>query len=218
MIEAARQAIRDVFSPPFRRVLWTSLALTILLFAVLLAATGLGLSMLTVVRWPWLDRTIDVVLGLGLVIGLVFLAGPVTAAFAGLFLDGIAALVERTHYPADAPGTPLPAIPAAIMSLRFLVVMIVVHVLLLPLVFLAVGAVVLLAANAYLISREYFELTAMRHLPRREAQALRKANGRRLFLAGILPALLALVPLANLFVPMFATSYFTHLFKRLSRP
>ena len=50
----------------------------------------------------------DILTGIGLVIGLGFLVAPVTALFAGLFLDDVAEVVERTHYPADPPGRPLP--------------------------------------------------------------------------------------------------------------
>ena len=46
---------------------------------------------------------------------------------------------------------------------------------------------------------------------------LRQEHARTIYLAGLLPALMALVPFANLLVPMFATSYFTHIFKSLAR-
>ena len=37
------------------------------------------------------------------------------------------------------------------------------------------------------------------------------------FAAGFIPAVLALVPLVNLTVPLFSTSYFVHIFKRVKR-
>jgi CysZ protein len=42
---------------------------------------------------------------------------------------------------------------------------------------------------------------------------MRRENGPFVFLAGLLPAVFSLVPIVNLAVPLFATSYFTHLFK-----
>jgi CysZ protein len=83
----------------------------------------------------------------------------------------------------------------------------------LPMVFFGVGAFVLIAANAYLLGREYFEMVAMRHMPIEEAKALRKENSPTVFIAALLPALMSIVPFVNLLVPLFSTSYFTHLFK-----
>jgi CysZ protein len=217
MVAAARLAFAELLSAPFRRYLWLSLALTAFLFVVLLGAAAVGLAMLTVVEAPWIDRTIDVVAGLGLLLAMVFLAAPVTAAFAGLFLDRIAALVEAVHYAADRPGTPLAALPALLTGLRFFAVTVAVNLLVLPLLLFGIGFAVLLVANAYLIGREYFEMIAMRHLAPFEARRLRRRHSVRLLLSGLLPALLALLPLANLLVPMFATSYFTHVFKAVAR-
>jgi CysZ protein len=56
-------------------------------------------------------------------------------------------------------------------------------------------------------------MVAMRHMSAEEAKTLRRENGPSVFLAGLVPAVLSLVPVVNLAVPLFATSYFTHLFK-----
>jgi CysZ protein len=60
-------------------------------------------------------------------------------------------------------------------------------------------------------------MAAMRHMEIADARALRKANSPQVFAAGFVPALLALVPIVNLAVPLFSTSYFVHIFKRLRR-
>jgi CysZ protein len=78
-----------------------------------------------------------------------------------------------------------------------------------------VGVFIMWLANAYLLSREYFEMTSLRHMPPAQARALRRSHASGVFLAGLIPAGLAFIPLANLIVPMFSTSYFTHLFKAL---
>ena len=86
-----------------------------------------------------------------------------------------------------------------------------------PAVFFAIGAVILVLANAYLISREYFVLAATRHMPMAEAREFRRVNSPKVLLAGFIPALMALVPFVNLLVPLFSTSYFVHLFKSVRR-
>jgi CysZ protein len=142
-----------------------------------------------------------------------FLMSPVTAAFAGLFLDQVAAKVEQRHYPLDPPGTPLPTSRAILLAIQFFFVVLIVNLAALPVVFLGVGAVALVLANAYLLSREYFEMVAMRYMPEQEARILRRENGPAIFFAGLVPAVFSVVPVVNLAVPLFATSYFTHLFK-----
>jgi CysZ protein len=71
--------------------------------------------------------------------------------------------------------------------------------------------------NAYLLSREYFEMAAMRFMEPQDAKDLRKTNGAAIFIAGLLPAVMSLVPFLNLTVPLFSTSYFVHLFKQVQR-
>jgi CysZ protein len=217
MIAAAVSAVRDVLSPPFRAVLWKSLALTVTLFAALLLGSQFALSYLEFARFAWLEPLIAVAAGAGLFVAFIVFAAPVTALFAGLFLDHVASIVERTHYPADAAGRPLPFAQSILTGVRFALVMLIVNALALPFLFLGVGAVAMLLANAYLLSREYFELAGHRHLSPAHTAELRRAHGGWLFAAGLLPAALMLVPFANLLVPLFSTAYYTHIFKSISR-
>lgn len=216
MIGAAIKALGDLFSAPFRSVLWQSLGLAVVLFGVLFAGLAGFFSLTTLVPWPWLESLIAIAAGAGLLAGFVVLAAPVTAMFAGLFLDRIAALVEETHYPEDPPGRAPSGFAAFASAMRFALIVLVVNLLALPFLFFAVGAAVMLVANAYLMSREYFEMISLRHMSRSEARALRRTFSRRIFASGFVPAALALVPLVNLLLPLFATSYFTHVFKALA--
>jgi CysZ protein len=216
MFKAFFNAINDVTSPEFRSVLWKSIALTIVLFIAILVGIEMVLSFVTLVPWPWLQTTIALGTGLGLLAAFFFLAGPVVAMFAGLFLDRIAEKVER-HYPRDVRGKTLAMVPAFFFGLKFAVVALLTNIIVLPLIFFAgFGAVLLVIANAYLISRQYFEMAATRFMSPRAASDLRKKNGRMLFLAGVIPALISLIPIVNLIVPLFATSYFVHIFKKVS--
>lgn len=213
MIIAAFKAFGDLFAPEFRAVLFKALGLTLALFIALLIAVEVLLVTLTQFSWPWADWVLGIGTGLALVVAFFFLMSPVTAAFAGLFLDDVAKKVETRHYPADRPGVPLPASTAIVMAIQFFLIVLLVNLAVLPVVLFGIGAIALVAANAYLLSREYFEMVAMRHMPREEARALRQHNSVPIFVAGLLPALLALVPFVNLIVPLYATSYFVHLFK-----
>ncbi len=217
MFKAFFNAINDVTSPEFRSVLWKSIGLTALLFVGILVGIETVLSFVTLVPWPWLQTTIALGTGLGLLAAFFFLVGPVIAMFAGLFLDSIAAKVEARHYPRDVKGKSLPIIPAFFFGLKFAGVALLLNIIALPLVFFfGFGVILLLFVNAYLISREYFEMAATRFMSPAAASVLRIKNGRMLFVAGLVPAGLSLVPIVNLIVPLFATSYFVHLFKKVS--
>ena len=213
MFTSAFRAFGDLFSPEFRSVLFKALGLTLALFIAVLVISEVLIASFTHFSWPWADRLVEVGTGLALIVAFFFLMSPVTAAFAGLFLDQSAAKVEERQYPWDPRGMPLPAGSAILIAIQFFVVMLVVNLAVLPTVFFGFGAFVLVAANAYLIGREYFEMVAMRHMPVEEARILRRENSPTIFIAALLPAFMSLVPFVNLAVPLFSTSYFTHLFK-----
>ncbi len=213
MFKASFRALGDLLSPEFRAVLVKALAMTIALFIAILILVQVLLLSLTHFSWPWADWVLQVGTGIVLFVAFFFLMSSVTAAFAGLFLDQVAAKVEQRHYPLDPPGTPIPPSRAILLAIKFFVVVLIVNLAALPVVFLGIGAVALVLANAYLLSREYFEMVAMRHMPEQEARMLRRENGPAIFFAGLVPAVFSVVPIVNLAVPLFATSYFTHLFK-----
>ncbi len=113
------RALGDLLSPELRSVLWRALGLTLLLFIAVLVGVQMLLAVLTEFSWPWADCGAGVGTGLVLLVAFFFLMAPVTAAFAGLFLDEVAARVELRHYPADPPGTPLPACSGPVLRHPF---------------------------------------------------------------------------------------------------
>jgi CysZ protein len=217
MITAAFKALGDLFSPDFRSVLWKAIALSLVLFVAVFIGVQAIFYFLTFFSLPWVETVVAFSTGLLLLVAFFFLMAPVTAVFAGLFLDRIADIVERKHYPADKPGTALTATRAIVVALQFAAIVLAANVFALPLVFTGFGIFVLLIINAYLISREYFEMAAMRHMPVIEAKQLRRDNAVDVFTAGFIPAIMAIIPFVNLTVPLFATSYFVHIFKQVKR-
>jgi CysZ protein len=217
MLDAASLALSDILSPPFRGVLRKSLGLTLLLLAILWLALEWLLASWVATSWPWVDTTLEIFAGVGLVIALGFLVAPVAALFVGFFGDDIAEAVERAHYSADVPGRPLPIGRSLGTSLRFLGVVLFVNAIALPLVlFVGFGVLVFLFANAYLLGREYFELVALRHYDEDVARRLRARHSGRIFVAGLIVALFLAVPIVNLLAPLFATAFMVHLEKRIA--
>ncbi len=217
MIAAAHLALREILSPGFRRVFWESLGLTIGLLVVLWILLTRVLSLIVDVPWPWLDTGVTVVAAIMLLVVMGFLVAPVTSLFAGLFLDDIAALVERERYPADPPGEAMPLGRSLATTMKFTLVVLAMNVAALPLVLmLGFGFVIFLVANAYLLGREYFELVALRFHNSTKVRRMRKRYRVRLFLSGLVIAGLLAVPIANLLAPLFATAYMVHVYKKIA--
>ena len=160
---------------------------------------------------------LSIIAGLGIILGAVFLMPAVTAFVASFFVDDIAEEVERTHYPTEPPGKALPFGRALLEGTKTGLLALGVYLLALPFIFIAgLGLFILFFANAYLLSREYFELAAMRFRPVAEAKAFRKAHRGSVFAAGLLIALFVSVPILNLATPLFGMALMVHLHKRLS--
>jgi CysZ protein len=81
-----------------------------------------------------------------------------------------------------------------------------------------VNLVAFLGGNGYLLGREFFNAAARRYLSREAAAAARRANSGKVFLGGLLIAALGAIPLVNLLMPLFATSFMVHLYRRTIRP
>lgn len=219
MIDAARLAFGDIFSPPFRAVMWRSLGLTIgLLVAIWIALQALLGWLVDIQSYPWIETVLAVLAGLGVVVGLAFLVAPVSSLFAGLFTDEIAGLVEREHYSGEPPGRDIPVLESLRDTIAFTGVVILVN--LVALILLLVPGVNLVAffvGNGYLLGREFFEAAARRFHDRDEARELRQANAGRVFLGGLIIAVFLAIPLLNLLTPLFATAFMVHVYKQTAR-
>ncbi|WP_181700765.1 sulfate transporter family protein [Chthonobacter albigriseus] len=214
MLSAASRALSQVLSPPFRGVFFKSLGLTLAMLAFVWAIIYGGITHYVTVDTPWAQTLVDVVTGIGLVIGLGFLVAPVTALFAGLFLDEIAAEVERVHYPGDPPGRPMAMLPSVLSAIRFTLLVIAVNIVVLLLILLpGVNILLFFVANAYLLGREYFELVAFRFHDADGVRVLREESAPRVFFAGLVIAALLAIPILNILTPLFATAFMVHVYK-----
>jgi uncharacterized protein involved in cysteine biosynthesis len=231
MFDAVIKALVQMFSPPFRRVLLKSIGLGL----VLIVLVGIGLNrvfswMATTgppgpkrppagtTAWQILAWVLSIAATLGIITGALFLMPAVTAFVGSFFVDEIADEVERTHYPNETPGTALPLFRALIEGINTALLAVLVYLCAVPFLFVAgLGLVIMFVANAYLLSREYFLLAAMRFRPPAEAKAMRRAYRGQIFLAGLLIAMFVSIPIVNLATPLFAMAMMVHMHKRLSQ-
>ena len=118
----------------------------------------------------------------------------------------------------EPPGTALPLFRALIEGINTTLLAVLVYLVAVPFLFVAgLGLVIMFLANAYLLSREYFLLAAMRFRPPDEAKAMRRAYRGQIFLAGLLIAMFVSIPIVNLATPLFAMAMMVHMHKRLSQ-
>jgi len=216
MFTDAIDAFNQIFTPPFRKVLIRSLALTLGVLALIwLGLDRLATSWMTT-PWPWLDTLIAIAAALGLLVGLVFLVAPVSALVAGFYLDELAETVERSIAP-DRVGSALPGGQAMWLAVKFAAVSVLVNLFALALLLLpGINLIAFLGANAYLLGREYFELAALRYRPLAEVRAMRSTHGLYLFICGLFIAALVAIPVVNLLTPLFATAFMVRIHKRIA--
>lgn len=228
IIEAARAAIARLPTPEFRAVLIKTIGLTLLM----LAGLWFGLrELFAAFAWPWFDAMLPglpewagwfglvgaIIAGVGLALALALLIAPVTAIIAGLFLDDIAAVVEREDFPSDPSGKPMPAIRSVVLALKFFGIVVLGNLVALFLLLIpGVNIAAFFLVNGYLIGREFFEFAAMRFRPEREAKLLRRKHAGTVFLAGLIIAAFLSVPVINLATPLFAAALMVHLHKMIS--
>ncbi|MDO8837539.1 MAG: EI24 domain-containing protein [Parvibaculum sp.] len=219
MLSDAARALRETFSAPFRRVMWLSLGVTLLVLVLFGAGLQWALAALPEFGIGWLDTIVAIAARFLAIIVLIPLVHPVVSLVAGLFLESVAARVEETAYPSDPPGRDQPFWQSLIVAIRFTVVLIAVNLLVLPFYLIPVVNIFLFwAVNGYLLGREYFELVALRHLAPAAATALRRRHRSRVMAAGVLVALFATVPVLNLFAPLFGAVFMVHTYKKVAVP
>ncbi|MDP6690118.1 MAG: EI24 domain-containing protein [Alphaproteobacteria bacterium] len=223
LIRAASLTLGQISDPAFRGVVIKSVLFTLALFVAL---TVLFYWLVPEVKvfesdWlQWLNSALEVGGSLAFFALLVLTFSATATLIGGIFLDDIASAVETRHYAADPPGRSADFSKTFGVSLRFIGITIVLNVLALPfyviaLLFPPLFACIFYGLNGYLLSREYFELVSLRHKDAKAARQLRKANGLRVFSAGVVIAFLMTIPIVNLFVPILATAFMLHIFKAL---
>jgi CysZ protein len=233
MLPAGFTALSDVLSPPLRAILWRAIGLALVLVAVLAIALQRLLSWFAGSGAVWLEASLgagfhtplnilswilSIAAGLGVVVGAVFLMPAITSLVASVFVDDVAGIVERGHYPAEPPGTALPVGLALREGVKTAALTLLVYLIALPFVLLAgAGFIVFFVATAWLLGREYFELAAMRFRNPGEAKAMRKQHALTVFVAGLIIAAFVSIPIVNLATPLFGMAFMVHLHKRLSR-
>jgi CysZ protein len=232
MIDAAVKALSQILSPPMRSILWRSIGLALVLITLLAIGLQRLLSWFATYGEGWAEAilgpgshaplnvlawVVSIAAGLGVVLGAIFLMPAITSLVASFFVDDVADLVEREHYPAERPGVALPIGLAISEGVRTALLTILVYLIALPFVIAAgAGFLIFFIATAWLLGKQYFELAAMRFRPPEEARLMRRDNAATIFTAGLIIAAFVSIPIINLATPLFGMAFMVHMHKQLS--
>lgn len=203
--------------PSTRSVIWSAVRWSALIFVVLFLALYVILKATTFIAIGPLEMIFDF-LGQAAAFIITWLLFPaVVTAIGSLMLDRVVDAVEARHYP-NLPLAPGQSLSEGIMpALKFLGVSVGYNLLILPLFIIPplwpLIPFIYLALNGYLISREFFELVALRRISVGDTNLLRTQYKTPLFIAGVGFAFMMTVPILNVIAPVLATAITVHLFE-----
>ena len=219
------KSVAQFDDPKFRRVLWRGMGLTIALLIAACLLVNFGINQLLSSAWAanmigdqsWLGALINIGGVLFTIALSIWLMVPVTSAIIALFLDEVAQAVEARHYPHLPKQTAVKLQDQILVGIRFLGILLLANIgaLILSMILPLLAPFVFWATNGYLMGREYFQMAAMRRMPRAQAQELYQRHQGSIWTAGILMAIPMSIPLVGLFIPILGAATFTHQFERL---
>ncbi len=217
LIFAFTRALRSLFAPGMIRVFVYSVLLTI----VVLCAFWMGASKTLV--WMFdrpatahlpFDITGLIIMGATGVLAW-FLFPGIMPIIVNFFDDKIANLIERADYPHSQPIANPPFWPEFWHDAKFSLTVIGINLLVLPLYLIPViNAILFYWLNGYLLGKEFFIMTARRHIPLVEAKKLWNTKSRLITVAGIALTFMATLPVLNLFAPFWGIAVMTHIYHR----
>ncbi len=211
-------AFRQLSDPAFLAPLLKAGLLAALAFGGL--AWGAGWA---VEHWlvgeSWLGALVAALAGVLVLAMAIWLYLPVVLGLVGMFLDPVAAAVERHYYPGLPPAQGASLLAQARFGIGLGLRLLLLNLLALPLLIFAppIGAVVFFVLATVALGHGTFEGVAQRRLDVLAARRLRRGHESAVLALGAVLAAMAMVPLLNLLVPVLGTAAMTHLLHRVER-
>ncbi len=205
------RSVSQLADPVFLSVVVRGLAWSFVCFVGLHAATLWMVHGLLALDGP-LAWAVDLLASIGASLLAMWLFVPIAAAIATLYIERVAAAVERHYYPGMPPaaGAPLmeQILDAVMLGLRVLALAFVALVLavLIP----GLGLILGWAVTAYAIGRGFFIAVAMRRMSRDQAEWIYRRNRSAVLGQGAILALLTWIPFVNLLLPVLGIASMVH--------
>jgi CysZ protein len=205
------RAVTQMDDPVFRGVLLRSIAWSIACFALLHVAVVWGIHRALALH-GMLAWGADALGSIGASLLALWLFLPVAAAIGIMYLDRIAASVERRFWPWLPPPDGASLLEQAWDGLAVAFKVLALNIVALILTFTLPGIGLLLGwmIAAYAIGRGLFVAVAMRRMPRVMAESLYRAWRSVILAQGGLLALAAYIPIMNLLIPIIGVAAMVH--------
>jgi CysZ protein len=160
----------------------------------------------------WLDTALTWLIGIVSGVGGWFMLPALMVLIGGVFQEKVIQRVERRFYPQFSHPGEARFWPDLYYDLKFTLKAIGLNLMVLPLYLLGIGFFVSIALNTYLLGHEFFESVAGHHYGKAKARQLSRRHRGSVYAGGLVITLVSLVPVANLFVPIIAVVWMTHVF------
>lgn len=187
------------------------------IWAIVVVASAVGIITFTTanlidIKIGWLDKIVNILIGLLTSVGGWFILPAIIPFIAGIFQEKVIYRVEVVYYPHKVRKMEPRFWPDFIHDLRFLAWALFLNILILPLQLLGIGFILSIILNTYLLGREFFESSAGYHLGKPAAKTLGSKNKLDVYVGGLVLTLLSLIPILNIFIPIFAIVWMVHVY------
>ena len=218
LLYSAFRAVRSLFTPGMMIIFIQSILLTVAAlvgfvfassaFFTWLAHALQGHAVLSSIL-PWLGGVGSTMVAWMLFPGIM----PILVSF---FDDRIALIIEERDYPESSQPATRDFWRELWHDVRFSLLAVGLNILVLPLYLLpGLNLILFYWLNGYLLGREFFSMVARRHMPVRESDAAYRRHSMLILTAGLVLAVLATIPIANLFAPFWGIAVMVHLYHRV---
>ena len=198
-----------------RGVLWSGILLSLATLAALFVGVEATIGWASGTGHLWLDRTFQVLGGVGTAVVAWFLFPSIVVGVSGLFLDRVVDATEERYHPRLPRPRAVPLAQSVVGALKLLGISLLLNLLALPAYFIpGLNLPVWLALNGYLVGREYAEMVAIRRLAPLAVERVRRERRLAFWAAGVVVAGLLAVPLLNLVAPIVGAAFMTLRFQR----
>ncbi len=233
IIDSFTKAVAQLPDPRLRRVLLIGIAGSLMVFAVLWMALWWGMGAIAwteiwgigwIIDWfgdfaGWVG---SVVFFSSILVATFVLFPAIITIIVGFFLEEVVNAVEARHYPNEPTPRPQPLSEVLAITTKFALIVAALNLAFLPIYLILfllppLNLVLYYLLNGYLVSREYYELVALRRFDPRTARRLRRSHRGRMLLAGVILVFFMTVPIVNFVTPVLATAFMVHVFQGLPR-
>jgi CysZ protein len=186
--------------------------LAVLVVITLIVLITWGTSYLIEFETGWLNTVITSLVGVLSSIAGWFMLPSLTILIGGMFQETVIHRVEKSYYP-DAMRKESPKFwPDFFHDVRFTIKSVLLNILIFPTYFFAIGFIISILLNTYLLGREFFETAAGHHVGKAQANKILKQTKPTVYGSGLVITLMNLIPILNIFVPIIGMVWMVHVY------